>query len=795
MAQPRLSMQELIRRRRRSGFVGRGPERAAFRANLDLAPDDERHRFLFHVHGNAGVGKTFLVRELEQIARERGALTAYVDESAGSVPEALASVSRQFAGQGHRFKELDRLLAAHRMRRHEAESAVATLEPAGASVGSRVLTQAGLAGLSLLPGVGALAGTVDAEQVAQGADRLRANLGARFGNHEDVQIVLSPERVLTPAFLAGLADAVATAPWAVLFFDTYERTGPFLDGWLHDVMTTDRYGVLPAETVVVTAGQRPFATAHWGALADFMSDLPLTPFTDAEARRLLADRGVVAEPVVEEVLRLTGGLPVLVSTLAGARPADPEDVGDPSASAVERFLKWEPDPVRRGVALACALPRRLDADVFRAVVECGDDEVEPLYGWLRGLPFVDERGARAQYHDVVRAPMLRMLRRRSPRGWAQRQRVLAETFGAWRAEAESGLTAGDLWGDERWRELRLAESYHQLCAQERGALPGVLRDVARACDVGAVEARRWALALLDAGQDADAPEAGRWGMDLTRALAAEGTSDALLLLLRWGGLDAPARAHAHVVRGRELRRGGGHEEALAEFDRAVALDPGLVPAHLGRATARGDLADYETAVTDLDRALALAPDHALAHSLRGEYHRILRHHDAAIRDLSEGIRLDPAGEFAWASRGAAHERRGDLQAALADLGHALDLKPDYAWALSRRARVWRGLGDHARQLADLDRALALQPDWAWGRCERGDALRVAGRHQEALADYDRALALDPDYASAYASRGASLSALGRHEEALADLDRALELRPDYPWAREQRAAARAGRTP
>lgn len=72
MVQARSSMQQLIAQRRRAGFVGRGAERAAFRANFDTPPEDERHRFLFHVHGNAGVGKTFLLRELDQVARERG---------------------------------------------------------------------------------------------------------------------------------------------------------------------------------------------------------------------------------------------------------------------------------------------------------------------------------------------------------------------------------------------------------------------------------------------------------------------------------------------------------------------------------------------------------------------------------------------------------------------------------------------------------------------------------------------------------------------------------------------------
>ncbi|WP_323184076.1 ATP-binding protein [Streptomyces canus] len=439
----RPSMQELIRQRRRAGFVGRGDERAAFRRNLDLAPEDERHRFLFHVHGNAGVGKTFLVRELEQVAREKGAFTSYVDESVGSVPEAMSEISRQLGAQGCRFKELERLLATHRERRREAEAAaVATFEaePEGPSAGSMAAARAGLAGLGMVPGVGAFAGALDAAQLAQGADRLRAGLSARFRSQEDVRLVMHPERVLTPVLLNELTDAAAAAPWIVLFFDTYERTGPFLDGWLHEVMTGDRYGTLPATVVVVTAGQHLFDTARWGAFADFMTDVPLRPFTEAEARGLLAGKGVVAEPVVEEVLRLTGGLPVLVSTLAEQRPTDPEDIGDPSATAVERFLKWEHDPVRRSAALACSLPRQLDMDVFRAAVDCPDDEVEQLFAWLRSLPFVTDRGDQIRYHDLVREAMLRMQRGRSPRGWVQQQARLARIFGGRRPKP--GARAG-----------------------------------------------------------------------------------------------------------------------------------------------------------------------------------------------------------------------------------------------------------------------------------------------------------------------------------------------------------------
>ncbi|GGS05332.1 hypothetical protein GCM10010252_50040 [Streptomyces aureoverticillatus] len=113
-------MQELIRRRRRAAFVGRQQELRLFRENFDVPPEDERHRFLFCVHGPAGVGKTSLVHELRQAARDRGALVAYVDDAADTLPQVLTEVAAQFARQRQRLKGLERALAGYRQRAREA---------------------------------------------------------------------------------------------------------------------------------------------------------------------------------------------------------------------------------------------------------------------------------------------------------------------------------------------------------------------------------------------------------------------------------------------------------------------------------------------------------------------------------------------------------------------------------------------------------------------------------------------------------------------------------------------------
>ncbi|MFE7834705.1 tetratricopeptide repeat protein [Streptomyces sp. NPDC057474] len=797
MAQARLSMQELIGRRKRAGFVGRRNELDLFRGNFDTSPEDERHSFVFHIHGTAGVGKSSLVRELEAVATQRKALTACTDEAVNSAPEAMAAISAQFARQGAELKAFDKLLAAYRQRRHEAETASGVLEPGpgGAaspppSAGSMAMAQAGLIGLGMVPGVGAFAGAVDPNQVAYGTDRLRAALSVRFRNHDDVQLVLEPLKVLTPVFVSELDRVAADVPWIALFFDTYERTAPFLDAWLLDLVTTDRYGTLPANVILTLAGQHGPDPSRWGDYAGFVTELALEPFTESEARQLLAAKQVVDEDVVQEVLRLSGGLPVLVSTLAKNPGGGAGAVGDPSATAVERFLKWERDPARRAVALACALPRWLDEDVFRAAVD--DGEAEGAYDWLRGLPFATEREGRVRYHDVVRTAMLRLQRTRAPRQWAEAHARLAEVFGRWRGETEEGVDREELWLTGTWRELRLEELYHLLCARPGNALGQVLADVVSACDADTAAARGCARVLSDVGKQTDRETLRGWGRDLLAALSADpcGELSALALLLDRADLDASARADVYNARGRKLRKTGNYDAALAEYDRAVTLNPESVDAYYGRGIAHSRRHDAAAALTDLDRADQLLPGTPRIIFERGEALRVMGRFEESIEVFDQVLALDPTYNKALGSRASSRYSLGDHDGALADFDRALEIDGEYLWGLVQRGKLHRDQVRPDKAFADLDRAVEVAPDSAWIASERGDLYRLAGRNEEAAEELARACALDPEYASAYAGRGYALARLGRDTEAREAFDRAIELRPAYAWALVHRALLR-----
>ncbi|MEW2413925.1 tetratricopeptide repeat protein [Streptomyces sp. NPDC046866] len=781
------SRQELIRRRRSSGFVGRQGEVAAFRDTL-RRPPDEATQFLFHVRGQAGVGKSSLVRRLETIAREDQAITACADESAADAIETMEVISAQFAQQGAPLKAFDKLLATYRQRRHEADAGIGTAgaDPAAGgapapSPSSVVASQLGLAGLGLIPGVGPFAGAVDPNQVAAGADRVKALLSTRLRSHGDVELVLSPLDALTPVFLEELAGVARKHPWIVLFFDTYERTGPMLDTWLRDILVSDRHGELPANVLVVLAGQSRLAARCWEDWQDLVTDWPLEVFTDTEARTLLAGKGVTDERIVEVILRLSGRLPVLVSTLAETQPASVEEIGDPSGTAVERFLKWETDPARRAAALACAFPQELDEDVYRAAVE---EEAAELFGWLRSMPFVTDRSGHCRYHQVVRTAMLRLQRRQSPARWERLHGRLADAFHGRRARLEEAAAPPDgWWSDENWRGHRLQETYHRLCADPRGALPAALGELLDAYDHGITTLHRWVQALDQAGRDTESADLASWSERLREALKQPDPRIATLtLLLTRAPLDTAGRCLALTLRGRDHRNAERYAEALADYAQALALDPETERAHYGRGRTHELTERFEEAVADYTRALELDPEYVWSLVCRGYCHHNLGRHEEALADYDRAIELAPDDFGAFVQRGALHRSTGRFDEALADFDRALEIEPDSAWALASRGWVLTSTGRYEEALTTLDRAIEADPDYAWARVARGECHRLCERYEEARADYTRALELEPDDSSALASRGDVFRLTGRYEEALADLTRAVELTADYGWA-------------
>ncbi|MGW1463645.1 tetratricopeptide repeat protein [Streptomyces sp. NPDC002308] len=766
--------------------MGRRAQLALFTENLSKDPlsEEDPADFLFHVRGVGGVGKSTLLRQWQEAAKRADAATAVVDENdVHGVQQALIELARQLAEQGGPCKDFDK--AVEQFRREQAAQAEPAPAEGEASVSSRVMTQAALGAVSLIPGAGVVTAMANPDAAAQGLDRIRSASRSRHQRRDG----RGDETGLSRAFVAELERLCRRQQWVVLFFDTWEQTAQYLDGWLLSLLD-EEFGSVPANLIVVLAGRDELSEREWAPLRDQVADVPLEVFTAAETRSLLTSRGVTDPGVVEAVLQLSMGLPLLVELLALARPHTVDEVdagGDIADVAVERFVQWITDPDKREAVRACALPLQLNEDIFAAAA---GPAAEPLWEWLCGQPFVNGRSGYKHYHAVVRASMIRQQRSHSPQGWASAHARLAETHAAWRAAAEERLPEAKRWGDPAWRRHRLDETYHRLCAQPGDTdLTSALEQVVHAAGQDSAVLRQWVETLEQAARDAADSPLLNWSGRLRDALANDDPGLACLgVLLSHDRLSAESRGWAYTYRGIDLYDCDRDEEALTEFDRAIAHNVRNVSTWARRGEAHRWLGHHDRAVADFTAALELDPTYAWALASRGQAHMQAGHYDQAITDLTTALELTP---YAWAlaSRGETHRRAGRYDQAITDLTAALELDPTYAWTLGCRGEAHRQAGRYDQAITDLTAALELDPTYAWALASRGQAHVQASHYDQAITDLTAALELDPTYAWALACRGDIHRLEGRYDQAITDLTTALELDPTYAWALATRGQA------
>ncbi len=146
-------------------------------------------------------------------------------------------------------------------------------------------------------------------------------------------------------------------------------------------------------------------------------------------------------------------------------------------------------------------------------------------------------------------------------------------------------------------------------------------------------------------------------------------------------------AQGYATHGQVLAKSGNTEEALAEFERALALDPYNVRALYGRGLIRQAEKEHQQAIEDFTAANGLSPQKAEPLLARANSYFALDKAKEAVADLDEAVQADPNSALAWSSRGAAYERLGDKANASASYSRALALRPRDETARSGLART------------------------------------------------------------------------------------------------------------
>ena len=227
---------------------------------------------------------------------------------------------------------------------------------------------------------------------------------------------------------------------------------------------------------------------------------------------------------------------------------------------------------------------------------------------------------------------------------------------------------------------------------------------------------------------------------------------------------------------------GKRDKAIASYDRAISLKPGVAALFSNRGVVLKDMKRFDEALASFDRALAIEPRFAEAHNNRGNAFRALERYDEALACYDRALAIRPNDAQTIRNRGVAMHRLGRFDDALASFGWAIVQRPDLAEAWADRGLVLRAMKRFEQSLASFERAIALAPRIAELHDHRANVLLKLLRFEDALASSDQAITLNPDAAEAYANRGLILHAMRRFEQALASCERAIKRKPDFAEA-------------
>jgi len=204
------------------------------------------------------------------------------------------------------------------------------------------------------------------------------------------------------------------------------------------------------------------------------------------------------------------------------------------------------------------------------------------------------------------------------------------------------------------------------------------------------------------------------------------------------------RADLYFEQGLLFDTAGRYEEAIAAYDRALAIKPDKDKAFNNKGTALRNLGRYEEAIAAYDQALAIKPDK----------------HEAFY---NKGFALGDLGRY---------------EEAIAAYDHALAIKPDDE-AFQGKGVALGYLGRCEEAIAAFDQALAIKPDKHVALNNKGVTLGYLGRYVEAIAAFDQALAIKPDKHVAFYNKACCYGLQKDVVKAVEFLQQAIGLNPKY----------------
>jgi tetratricopeptide (TPR) repeat protein len=195
-----------------------------------------------------------------------------------------------------------------------------------------------------------------------------------------------------------------------------------------------------------------------------------------------------------------------------------------------------------------------------------------------------------------------------------------------------------------------------------------------------------------------------------------------------------------------------YEVAEKFFEVLLRRFPDYIPGYLTRGQMYLEQKDTLKALADYDKAIEIDPYTAQSFAARGVLQFQLKEYNKALADLDEAIRLDPYFAGNYINRGLVKYYLNDLRGAMADYDRVIEMDENNLIARFNRGLLRAQVADNNRAIKDFDKVIELQPDNTMAYINRAMLYAEIGDNLSAIRDMDVVLEEHPDFFSGYYMR-------------------------------------------
>jgi tetratricopeptide (TPR) repeat protein len=197
--------------------------------------------------------------------------------------------------------------------------------------------------------------------------------------------------------------------------------------------------------------------------------------------------------------------------------------------------------------------------------------------------------------------------------------------------------------------------------------------------------------------------------------------------------------------------------------------------------------NYDTAIAEFTKAIGLNPLFAYAYLYRGVAYNGKGDQKQTIANIDKAIELYPKFDRAYFYRGKAYSEAKDYERAVADYSKAITLNAKDADYYYRRGLAYAHMEKYELEIADYSQFLSLKPDDAeayYVYYMRGTAYMMQQNFNSALSDFTKSIEYNRNFDAAYRFRATLYALHGEFFKAIEDCNQALKINPKNNDARE-----------